>query len=113
MSDAGFGAPDTSRGPGRKTGKRRSGLASAFFLAVLSVAVYVPALRVPFLMDDQAILIENPSIRRARNVLKFLWPRYWREDHPDTSDAWRVRVVTTMTPEGTLEHRHAGLEETP
>jgi len=89
MSDAGFGAPDTSRGPGRKTGKRRSGLASAFFLAVLSVAVYVPALRVPFLMDDQAILIENPSIRRAGNVLKFLWPRYWREDHPGTKGLYR------------------------
>jgi L-aspartate oxidase len=38
---------------------------------------------------------------------------HWREDHPDTSDSWKVRIVTTMTPDGVLEHRHAGLEETP
>ena len=38
---------------------------------------------------------------------------HWREDHPDTSDTWKVRIITTMTPDGALEHRHAGLEETP
>jgi nicotinate-nucleotide pyrophosphorylase (carboxylating) len=38
---------------------------------------------------------------------------HWREDHPDASDSWKVRIVTTMNADGTLSQRHAGLEETP
>jgi L-aspartate oxidase len=38
---------------------------------------------------------------------------HWREDHPDTSDSWKVRIITTMNPDGTLAQRHANLEDTP
>ncbi len=38
---------------------------------------------------------------------------HWREDFPDTSDAWQVRIVSTLNPDGTLSYRTAGLEDTP
>jgi L-aspartate oxidase len=38
---------------------------------------------------------------------------HWREDYPDTSSEWVARIVTTMRADGSLEHRHAGLEDTP
>lgn len=38
---------------------------------------------------------------------------HWREDFPETSGDWRVRIVTTMDGDGLLSHRFAGLEDTP
>jgi L-aspartate oxidase len=39
---------------------------------------------------------------------------HWREDHPDTSDSrWKVRITTTLRPDGKFEHDEIGLEVTP
>jgi L-aspartate oxidase len=38
---------------------------------------------------------------------------HWREDHADTSAEWQQRIVTTMSTDGSLSHRGAGLEDTP
>jgi L-aspartate oxidase len=38
---------------------------------------------------------------------------HWREDHPDPSADWAVRIVTRMDAAGRLSHRTVGLEETP
>jgi L-aspartate oxidase len=37
---------------------------------------------------------------------------HWREDFPNTDDLrWRVRIATTMDPDGTLQYRTIGVDE--
>lgn len=38
---------------------------------------------------------------------------HWREDFPETSQTWQVRIVTTLNTDGSLSHRTAGLEDNP
>jgi L-aspartate oxidase len=38
---------------------------------------------------------------------------HWRTDFPDTSPNWKKRIVTTLTSNGSLQHREVDLEDTP
>jgi L-aspartate oxidase len=38
---------------------------------------------------------------------------HWREDHPDTEERWRVRLVTTMAKDGVLHTEHRSPEWVP
>ncbi len=70
---------------------------AVLLLVLLSVAVYLPNLRAPFIYDDGMLIRDNPALNDLSNIPRFLTPQYWNQVHPGTRGVYRPLREITFT----------------
>jgi L-aspartate oxidase len=98
----------------RHSAVRRSGESLAFATAELAAGWGSQRPTAPDVADWEATNVHTVAAAILAGATERTESRgcHWREDHPDTSDTWRVRITTRLAEDGTLEHGRVGLEET-
>src|SRR5437868_432836 len=78
---------------------RRRVVLFAVLIAALAVLPYVNALRNEFVLDDIAIVVENPLIRDVSNIGQIFTTNYWRTGGVDGSiiDSGLYRPLTVFS----------------
>ena len=58
-------------------------------LVIIAAACYFPFQRLPFVYDDLALIVNNPSIKFVGDPRRFVSPAYWMTVHPGTKGLYR------------------------